>query len=116
MSKPQPTPESVPQPVGLEKSPDRQLQIRWSDGEKQAIPFKTLRDSCQCATCMEKRTNQPDQPVGQLTILSAAEAMPVDITSMTPVGNYAYNIHFSDGHTTGIFTFEALRGLGLFSQ
>jgi DUF971 family protein len=31
---------------------------------------------------------------------------------MEPVGNYAYSIHFSDGHDTGIFTFEFLRQLG----
>ena len=31
---------------------------------------------------------------------------------MKPVGNYAYSIAFSDGHDTGIFTFEFLRELG----
>jgi len=31
---------------------------------------------------------------------------------MKPVGNYAYTISFSDGHDTGIFTFELLRELG----
>ena len=31
---------------------------------------------------------------------------------MRPVGNYAYNIAFSDGHNTGLYTFELLTALG----
>ena len=46
-----------------------------------------------------------------LPILAPEEARPLEITGMRPVGNYAYNIAFSDGHDSGIFTFEMLRGL-----
>ena len=45
-------------------------------------------------------------------VLSAEEARPLGIDGMQPVGNYAYTIHFSDGHDTGIFTFSLLRQLG----
>ena len=48
---------------------------------------------------------------GELRVLSPAEAMPIEILKMNPVGNYAYNIQFSDGHTSGIFTFALLRQL-----
>ena len=37
---------------------------------------------------------------------------PLTISKMEPVGNYAYSIEFSDGHGTGIYTLELLRGLG----
>jgi DUF971 family protein len=47
-----------------------------------------------------------------LTVLSAAETKPIGITDMTPVGNYAYSIAFTDGHDTGIFTLERLLELG----
>ena len=47
-----------------------------------------------------------------LPVLSMAEAQPLRIEGMRPVGNYAYNIAFSDGHDSGIFTFEYLRELG----
>jgi DUF971 family protein len=47
-----------------------------------------------------------------LPVLSAAEAAPLTINGMKPVGSYAYAIAFSDGHDTGIFTFELLRELG----
>ncbi len=45
-------------------------------------------------------------------VLGAAEARPLRIEGMRPVGAYAYNIAFSDGHDSGLFTFERLRGLG----
>jgi len=38
--------------------------------------------------------------------------VPVTISQMHPLGNYAYNIQFSDGHGTGIFTLELLLKLG----
>ena len=57
-------------------------------------------------------------PVGQhrskaskptmLPVTTAAEAKPLTIESMRPVGNYAYNILFSDGHHSGLFTLDLL--------
>lgn len=98
-------------PVELQRTENRELFIRWSDGSEQTIPFRNLRDSCQCATCMEKKTSQTEKPAGMLNILSPAEARPLQIETMKPVGNYAYNISFSDGHSTGIFSFELLRSI-----
>jgi len=99
-------------PVSLDKSAERELIICWNDGRQQAIPFRLLRDACQCATCMDAKTKPVEKkPAGMLNVISAAEAAPIEITLMQPVGNYAYNIHFSDGHTTGIFTFETLWAL-----
>ena len=99
-------------PVELNKSPDSSLEICWSDGHRQKISFRALRDACQCAGCMEKKMKDDSEPVGSLPVLSPADTIPLDIQSMKPVGNYAYNIHFSDGHSTGIFTYELLRRLG----
>ncbi len=98
-------------PVRIEKLDSRELVIEWSDEVVQQIPFRTLRDGCQCATCNDRRTKElsSDKKNSMLPILTAAEAQPLDILKMHPVGNYAYNIHFSDGHSTGIFTFELLR-------
>ena len=45
-------------------------------------------------------------------MLTPAETQPLRIAGMTPVGNYAYSIAFSDGHDTGIFTLELLQELG----
>jgi DUF971 family protein len=109
---------STPVPVHLEKTDDRKLLIRWSDEFEQAIAYRKLRDNCQCAKCIDERMEAlKEQPGGEaklsntLPVLSIAETMPLDIVLMHPVGNYAYNIHFSDGHSSGIFTFEMLRAL-----
>jgi DUF971 family protein len=99
------------QPTKLELTPDHQLRITWSDGVVRDYALRELRDKCPCATCREKRNAPPPSPL-QLPILSAAEAQPLRITAMKPVGNYAYSIDFSDGHNTGIYTLESLREMG----
>ncbi len=98
-------------PTNLEILSDGRLAITWDDGKRLAYRVGELRDKCPCATCREKRT-EPDPSPMMLPVLSAAEAQPIKLLGMTPVGNYAYAIAFSDGHDTGIFTFELLREVG----
>ena len=86
------------------------LMIAWSDGERREYTFAELRDQCPCATCREKRSAAP--PPSLLPVLKMEEARPLEILGMKPVGHYAYAIEFSDGHDTGIYTFELLRELG----
>ncbi|MBM3967338.1 MAG: DUF971 domain-containing protein, partial [Planctomycetes bacterium] len=76
-------------PVGLEKTDSRCLRIAWSDGQILDIPFRKLRGACPCATCEEKKKGEASRPKSSLSILSAAEAVPLDIARMRPVGNYA---------------------------
>jgi DUF971 family protein len=101
---------SSPLPTKLELLGDR-LTIAWSDGQRREYTIKELRDACPCATCREKR-RQPPPPPTMLPILSTAEAQPLKLADMKPVGSYAYAIAFSDGHNTGIYTLEHLRELG----
>jgi DUF971 family protein len=98
-------------PTQLNRSGDRGIAIQWSDGVRRSYTFRELRDACPCASCREKRS-QP-QPANLLPVLSVAEAAPLKITTMEPVGNYAYSIEFSDGHNTGIYTLELLSQLGI---
>jgi len=102
-----------PHPVELKRTDDRSLLIVWSDSVEQTVSFRTLRKACRCAGCIKEQEKAIQQPEasGALPVLSAAEARPLDIEQMHPVGNYAYNIHFSDGHSAGIFTFEMLRAI-----
>lgn len=99
-------------PTALSRTADGRLQIAWSDGPSRFYTVKELRDACPCATCREKRNAAADAPAALFTILKPEEARPLTIAGMEPVGNYAYSIAFSDGHDTGIFTFELLRELG----
>ena len=50
-------------------------------------------------------------PPPLLPVLSPAETVPLAIAAMQPVGQYAYSIEFSDGHSSGIYTLEYLREL-----
>jgi DUF971 family protein len=98
-------------PTRLELIEGNRLLIEWSDGRKREYTFGELRSACPCASCREKRSAPPPPP-SLLPVLSTAEAQPLSILEMNPVGNYAYSIHFSDGHNTGIYTLELLRALG----
>lgn len=109
-------------PMAIERLGDTGIRIQWSDGETTQWSAQQLRDACPCATCREKRGKlHSDEAAGEpseskpqpktigLPVLSAAEARPTRIESMQPVGTYAYNIAFSDGHHSGLYTFARLR-------
>ena len=100
--------ERLPQEISLDNS---DLVIVWSDGANQRIKIRELRDKCPCANCREKRQAPPPAADGSLglPVISLAEAAPLTIAEMQPVGNYAYSIRFSDGHANGIFTFDFLQ-------
>ena len=88
------------------------IEIDWSDGRTTRWTSTELRQACPCATCREKRRAKESEQEAKpkmLPVLSAAEARPLAIESMKPVGTYAYNIGFTDGHSSGLFTFEMLR-------
>lgn len=103
----------TPYPTHLERQPDRRLLIEWSDGQRRLYRSSELRKACPCATCREKRAaGEGDKMQSLLKVIAPHEAEPVAIAAMEPVGNYAYKLHFSDGHDTGIYTFEFLRELG----
>jgi len=97
-------------PTGISLSEDHRLEIEWSDGVSSRIPYKILRDNCPCAHCREAERNP--KPAELLPVISSAEAQPLIVQGMKPLGNYAYTIAFSDGHDTGIYKLELLRLLG----
>ncbi len=98
-------------PTKLSLAADGRVHIDWSDGCRRVYSVNELRDECPCATCREKRALPPPPPT-MLTVLKPEEAQPLSLLGMKPVGHYAYAIHFSDGHDTGIYTFDLLRELG----
>ncbi|MEO1497549.1 MAG: DUF971 domain-containing protein [Planctomycetota bacterium] len=103
--------QATASPTALSRVDDSRLRIAWSDGAEREYRATDLRDACPCASCREKR-KAPAPPPTQLPVLSAAEARPITIAGMTPVGAYAYRIEFGDGHNTGLFSLELLRSLG----
>lgn len=77
------------------------LEVRWPDGRNVLIPFPALRDSCGCAHCVHEIT-------GEKLIDLASIPEDISIESMELVGAYALRIRWSDGHDTGLFTWEKL--------
>jgi ATP-binding protein involved in chromosome partitioning len=80
------------------------IQVRWPDGFSAQLPNKQVRASCRCALCVQEMTGEA---------LLDPETIPDDITveSLSPLGHYALAITWSDGHSSGIFSWEHLRGL-----
>lgn len=100
-------------PLAIERLDDNIL-IKWSDQTDRRYSPTSLRKACPCAVCREKKKIPASRSVDMMSlpVLSQAETLPLRIDRMEPVGNYAYNIHFSDGHHSGIFTFDLLYDLG----
>jgi DUF971 family protein len=83
---------------------ERTLAITWTDGRESRYDVVALRRACPCATCIDEWTRQK-----RLAPDSIPETVrPVRIES---VGAYALKVRFSDGHDTGIYTFQMLRDL-----
>lgn len=95
-----------PQPTALSLDHDGKLAIDWSDGRRRRYDIGELRRRCPCATCRYERDAEG------CTVGTPEDFSSVTLSQVLPVGNYAYNIQFSDGHSTGIFSLEMLLELG----
>jgi len=91
-------------PRAMRQAGERELAITWSDGHESVYPVRHLRLHCKCANCVEEMSGRP--MLDPATV--AADVKPVVVS---PVGRYAIHISWSDGHTSGIYTFEHLRSL-----
>jgi DUF971 family protein len=97
-----------PRPVSLKREGDG-LKIEWSDGSATFAAWRHLRANCPCASCGEERTRPPD-PFRILSPQEVAAGAPAPV-AMRPVGHYAYQITWNDGHDTGIYPVSRLREL-----
>jgi DUF971 family protein len=84
-----------------------ELVIEWADGHHSAFSYRYLRDRCPCATCLDTETAAPWEP-GPLPMFGSGPLKP---EKAELVGRYALQIYWSDGHSTGIYTFDYLRDL-----
>lgn len=85
-------------------SASRFLEIEYDDGQSFRLPFEFLRVYSPSA---EVRGHGPGQETLQVG------KKDVTITALEPVGNYAVQPYFSDGHSSGIYSFEYLHELGV---
>jgi DUF971 family protein len=89
------------------------VDITWADGHQSHYDFAYLREECPCATCNDER--------GKKQAFAAAAPAPSAVLPMfkpkpraksaAVMGNYAVQIIFSDGHSTGIYSYDHLRSI-----
>ncbi len=100
-------PQTLPVDVRLNLK-EQELRITWGDGRQSRYSLGRLRGLCPCAACRTERDRQKREP---LPILSTKPIDDLRAVDGAPVGNYAVQITWSDGHNTGIFDFRYLRSL-----
>ena len=91
-------------PTRIEQHDARTLAIGWADGVDSLIDVRALRLACGCALCVDEWSGEP---------LLEPSSVPADVAprNIEAVGRYAIQIYWTDGHDTGIYPFERLRGL-----
>lgn len=100
-----------PEHIAISKSTG--IEIDWKDGHHSSYGVTYLRDWCPCANCTgshgtEPRTKSTDKPskAGDLFPMYKAKDR---MTGIEPMGNYALKITWSDGHASGIYSYDHLR-------
>ncbi len=88
------------------------VDVQWSDGHASHYDFVYLREHCPCASCADERSREAARTAEQ----NPASPNPLPIfrprpsaRAAAPVGNYAIQISFTDGHSAGIYSFDYLR-------
>ena len=102
-----------PNSVKIHVSTGAGVDIAWSDGHASHYDFPYLRDQCPCATCNDERQRKGSFASPGTTppaVLPMFKPKP-RAQKATAVGNYAIQITFSDGHATGIYSYEHLRSI-----
>jgi ATP-binding protein involved in chromosome partitioning len=93
----------LPLPQAIHRADDA-VTITWADDHVGVYSARDLRLACQCALCREEMSGRP--------LLDPA-SVPADIAPLriSLVGAYAIRIDWSDGHSTGLYTYDYLLGI-----
>ena len=110
-----PDPRKKPTSVKIHVSSGTGVDITWADGHASHYEFPYLREECPCATCNDAREKKA--ALGEMASpLKSSPALPMfkpkpRAQAATQVGNYAIQISFTDGHSTGIYSYDHLRNI-----
>lgn len=99
-----------PEHIAISKS--KGIKIDWKDGHRSEYSLAYLRDECPCASCTGTHGTEPQRtnysaPAAANPFQMFKPALKMD--GVEEVGHYAVRISWSDGHNTGIYSFEHLR-------
>ena len=90
-----------PKPTDLAFDDGGNLLVRWDDGRESKFAAKWLRARCPCAECVEEWS-------GKRVVGDAQVRDDVKPRGMHQVGRYAMQVEWSDGHNSGIYSWEYL--------
>ena len=85
-----------------------EVALRWEDGQESFISFATLRAASPSAQVRGERDVFGNIYGGE----APRDYRGIDVTGWERIGNYAIRFEFSDGHRTGLYSYELLRQLG----
>jgi DUF971 family protein len=91
-------------PRPLSYAVENDVAIQWDDGRLVRYPFRLLRQRCPCAGCVDEFT-------GRRTLDPKGVPEDVKPVAVQEMGRYALSIHWSDGHSTGIYSWEFFSSL-----
>jgi DUF971 family protein len=83
----------------------RRLLIDWSDGHASEHSYEALRRGCPCAWCAGEGGQK-----GSVSASTQFSEQQTTLYEVQPVGRYGLTPVWGDGHHTGIYTYERLRG------
>jgi DUF971 family protein len=100
----------IPEPEHIAISKSKGIKIDWKDHHRSEYPLAYLRDECPCATCTGAHGTEPQKsnysaPASPFQMYQPALKM----LSVEEVGSYAIRIEWSDGHNTGIYSYDHFR-------
>lgn len=106
-------PRKKPVDVKIHVKSGAGVDITWADGHASHYEFAYLREECPCATCNDER-GKKESFATSASGASAFQPLPMfkpkpRAQAASQVGNYAISISFSDGHSTGIYSYDHLR-------
>lgn len=97
--------KDTPRPTGIKfHKQSKLLDIAFSDG-------KAFQFSCEFLRVHSPSAEVGGHGPGQEVLQTGKKT--VTIVKIEPVGNYAIQLHFSDGHNTGLYSWDLLRRYGL---
>lgn len=103
---------AAPRPARITASRSKRVvSIEWEDGLHCEYPFQGLRSACPCAECRGGHENMGGPGSPDMLEIPIGPMQSAELDRIEPVGRYAIQLIWKDGHSFGIYTWEYLREL-----
>jgi DUF971 family protein len=91
-------------PVEIGRANEHDIKIRWNNGTQSVCMARRVRLACPCAGCVDETTGA--QRLEPASVPGDVRPLGIEL-----VGRYAIQVRWSDGHSTGLYSFDLLRRL-----